>query len=149
MEIDRNQTGETSFRLNELNYSDEPGGLPWPASKLSFRDLHRLGLIRYATKKPLTLLLKEAVQLLWDATQEERDAVEKRVEVFLTEHRAKVEQTLKDRENRSRPHRTIALPASGFVQGHFELVQFERPSLETVAEASQKPRTNNDTGFDS
>ena len=149
MEIDRNQTGETSFRLNELNYSDEPGGLPWPASKLSFRDLHRLGLIRYATKKPLTLLLKEAVQLLWDATQEERDADERRVEAFLTENRAKLEQTLKDKGNRSRPHRTIVLPTSRFVRGPAELAQFERPSLESVAEASQKPRTNNDTGFDS
>lgn len=149
MENDRDQTRESNPWQKVLIYSDEPQGLPWPASKLSAQDLHRLGLISHAVKKPLTLLLKEAVQLLWDATQEERDADERRVEAFLTENRAKLEQTLKDKENRSRPHRTIALPTSGFVQGHSELVQFDRPSLETVAEASQKPRTNDGTGFDS
>ncbi len=149
MENDRDQTGESEPRRYKPNYSDEPQGLPWPASKLSAQDLHRLGVIRHAVKKPLTRLLKEAVQLLWDATQEERDADERRIEAFMVQHRAKLEESMKDKGRKPKPNRTIPMPDSGNAESHSVIAQIENQSLDAVAEPSLKPRTNDGTGFDS
>lgn len=149
MENDRDQTGESNPWRMEPKHSDEPQGLPWPASKLSAQDLHRLELIRHAVKKPLTLLLKEAVQLLWDATQEERDADERRIEAFMVEHRVKLEQSLKDKGRKPRPNRTIPMSECGNAESRLAIAQIESQSLDAVAEPSLKPRTNDGTGFDS
>ena len=149
MENDRDLTGESEPRRYKPNYSDEPQGLPWPASKLSAQDLHRLGLIRHAVKKPLTLLLKEAVQLLWDATQEERDADERRIEAFMLEHRAKLEESMKDKGRKPKQNRTIPMAESGNDESPHTMAPIESQSLDAVAEPSLKPRANDGTGFDS
>ena len=51
--------------------SVEPLGYPWPASRLSSHDMKRLCIIRHAINKPITRLLQDAVDLLWEATEAE------------------------------------------------------------------------------
>ena len=39
----------------------------WPASRLTKEDIHALHLLRLETKKPITVLLHEAVSALYNA----------------------------------------------------------------------------------
>ena len=61
-----------------MQYSVLPCGYAWPASRLNGHDMHRLSQIRDATRKPITRLLQDAIEMLYFATEEERAAVTRR-----------------------------------------------------------------------
>jgi hypothetical protein len=61
-----------------LLYSVLPCGYAWPASRLNGHDMHRLNQIRDATRKPITRLLQEAIEMLYFATEAERAAAARR-----------------------------------------------------------------------
>jgi hypothetical protein len=76
------ETGANSSEDREAYvnvFSASPRGYPWPASRLTERDMARLFQIRRATRKPITRLLQDAVMLLWDATEAERIAFDERM----------------------------------------------------------------------
>ena len=58
--------------IDKLVFLVSPVGYQWPASALTGLDMQRLTEIRDATKKPVTELMKEAVDLLYDATEPQR-----------------------------------------------------------------------------
>lgn len=66
-------------------FSDEPLGERWPLSRFSGRDFARLRVIANATRRPITVLLKDALDLLWQATAADRLAYEERRVAFLRE----------------------------------------------------------------
>ena len=45
----------------------ETNGYQWPASRLTADDMHKLHLLRLQTKKPITKLIQEAVQMMYEA----------------------------------------------------------------------------------
>jgi hypothetical protein len=53
-----------------------PMGYQWPASRLTSAEMMKLTILRNETKMPITMLLREAVDALWNAWQE-NDKVEK------------------------------------------------------------------------
>jgi hypothetical protein len=75
--------------------STEPLGYQWPSSRLSSHDMKRLCIIRHAINKPITRLLQDAVDLLWEATEAERKAAQERVIAAQAEFRAKYEARLR------------------------------------------------------
>ena len=44
----------------------ETNGYPWPASRLNADDMHKLHLLRLQTKKPITKLIQEAVNQIFE-----------------------------------------------------------------------------------
>ncbi|HQX53017.1 MAG TPA: hypothetical protein PLR25_24060 [Planctomycetaceae bacterium] len=61
--------------IDRLVFQLLPRGYAWPASALTGWDLQRLNEIRNATRKPITQLLQDAVDLLYEATAAERAVV--------------------------------------------------------------------------
>lgn len=61
--------------IDQLVFQLLPRGYAWPASALTGWDLQRLNEIKNATRKPITQLLQDAVDLLYEATFEEQAAV--------------------------------------------------------------------------
>ena len=49
----------------------ESNGYQWPASRLTADDMHKLHLLRMDTKKPITQLIHEAVELLYELFRNE------------------------------------------------------------------------------
>jgi hypothetical protein len=98
--------------------STEPIGYQWPSSRLSSHDMKRLCIIRHAINKPITRLLQDAVDLLWNATEVERKLAQERVLAAQQAFRAKCEarlrgeklaeesQTMKVAENTPGPAKT-------------------------------------------
>lgn len=75
--------------------STEPLGYQWPSSRLSSHDMKRLCIIRHAINKPITRLLQDAVDLLWEATESERKGAQERVLAAQAEFLAKCEARLR------------------------------------------------------
>lgn len=85
--------GETRMTVDVA--STEPRGYQWPASRLSSHDMQRLCIIRHAINKPITRLLQDAVDLLWQATEAERRAARERVMATQAAFLAKCEARLR------------------------------------------------------
>lgn len=58
--------------IDKLVFLVSPVGYQWPASALTGFDMQRLTEIRDATKKPITELMKEAIDLLYEQTEPQR-----------------------------------------------------------------------------
>ncbi len=51
---------------------------PWPASRLTSDDMYKLHILRLQTRKPITVLLHEAVQAYCNAVNEESNGQARR-----------------------------------------------------------------------
>jgi hypothetical protein len=122
---------------SDQSFLEEPEGLPWPASQLSSEDMTKLRIISNAVRKPTTRLLKVAVQLLWDATEIERQEAKLRSDAIIEEHRVKYEQSLQDHKKRRVPTTRQAKQNSSTVEG---------PTIDTI-EPTLKLRTKDGTEF--
>lgn len=122
MEAPDTGSPNTDNEVHEDIPSIEPIGYQWPASRLSSHDMKRLCIIRHAINKPITRLLQDAVQLLWEATEVERKEAHERVLAAQAAFRARCEARLKG-EN-------LALASQ-----QQQVVAEESPSLKKTTEA--------------
>jgi hypothetical protein len=53
----------------------EPKGYQWPASRLTAEDMHTLHRMRLQTRKPITVLLHEAVSVLYELTNSDMQKI--------------------------------------------------------------------------
>ncbi len=133
-------------RKPELQYSDEREGLRWPASGLSSRDMAKLRIIGNAINKPTTRLLRDAVQLLWDATEKERSEAIDRSEAMIKAYRIQYEQSLKDgskRTSNGKARKRLNSPTIDPLNSSSDASQLEMAVAETIS----KPRTTDGTGL--
>ena len=65
--------------IDALTFMVMPRGYAWPASALNGSDMQRLNEIKIATRKPVTELLQDAIDLLYEATASKRAAVAEQV----------------------------------------------------------------------
>lgn len=65
-------SGASLLMIDTLVFQLLPRGYAWPASALTGFDMQRLNEIKEATRKPVTELLRDAVDLLYEATASER-----------------------------------------------------------------------------
>jgi len=72
---DKTRSKPSLATIDQLVFQLLPRGYAWPASALTGWDLQRLNEIKNATRKPITQLLQDAVDLLYEATAEERAVV--------------------------------------------------------------------------